>query len=464
MTVSSAGSWRAPARGRATIAHAVALFAVVFAIYNANGREIGSWDSQPAKYAAIELARFRTMTLDRVLMMTPALKGRHGFTIDQQGHVRSAYPFPSILLAGAMAVTLHSTGLVDLEAPPAANLVAKLTASLLTALAVAMAFVVARRRVSPMPAALVAIGLGLGTNLWAVASQTLWQTETVVVALAAAVVCLAVPTAELTTTRLWMGSMALGLAGAARPQVAPVIAVLSLSIAVRRGRLGDVVANLPAIAISVAAIALNLYWYGDPLGAAPRLELLHAVHGVSGSFGNPLDGAAGLLISPSRGLLVFSPIVLVALAGIGLLMREGLKADLAWWAGAAAAQFALYAFYSVWWGGHTYGPRYCLDILPLLVPLAAAGMPWVLAVAWRRRVAAVALAWSIVVAGTGAFVFPYDQWNNTPAGVDLNHERLWDWRDPQVVRCWRVGLSPSNFKLFGEHAFRKSAPKALGPA
>jgi hypothetical protein len=69
----------------------------------------------------------------------------------------------------------------------------------------------------------------------------------------------------------------------------------------------------------------------------------------------------------------------------------------------------------------------------------------------------------MLIAGTGAFVYPYEQWNNDPVGVDLNHDRLWDWRDPQFVRCWRSGLSPSNFRLFDAGGYRKAAGPAIGP-
>jgi hypothetical protein len=114
-----------------------------------------------------------------------------------------------------------------------------------------------------------------------------------------------------------------------------------------------------------------------------------------------------------------------------------------------------YSSYNVWWGGHTYGPRYCLDILPLLVPLVAAGMPWSLAGRWRRGVAIAGLAWSIAVAGTEAFMYPNEQWNAKPVDVDQHHERLWEWGDPQFVRCWKTGWSPQNFNPFTAAAFRR---------
>jgi hypothetical protein len=62
-------------------------------------------------------------------------------------------------------------------------------------------------------------------------------------------------------------------------------------------------------------------------------------------------------------------------------------------------------------------------------------------------VSAAALAWSMVVAGTGAFFYPHERWNNDPVDVDRDHARLWEWSDPQFVRCWQRGPSPQNFAL-----------------
>ena len=111
-------------------------------------------------------------------------------------------------------------------------------------------------------------------------------------------------------------------------------------------------------------------------------------------------------------------------------------------------QLAAYSTYSVWWGGHTYGPRYALDLLPALVPLAASGLEWLWPRAAWRWLAAAALTWSLAVSATGAFCYPADQWNTTPGDIDLRHRRLWQWRDPQILRCWHAGLSPQNFALF----------------
>jgi hypothetical protein len=89
-----------------------------------------------------------------------------------------------------------------------------------------------------------------------------------------------------------------------------------------------------------------------------------------------------------------------------------------------------------------------IDVLPLLVPLAAAGAGLLSRHRIGRAAAAAALAWSIALAATGAFCYPAELWNSDPSEIDRDHARLWDWRDPQFVRCWRTGLSPQNFGLW----------------
>ena len=57
---------RATSLERSARLTAAGLLAGLFVIYNANGREIGTVDSQPAKFTAREAAVAGTLTLDRV--------------------------------------------------------------------------------------------------------------------------------------------------------------------------------------------------------------------------------------------------------------------------------------------------------------------------------------------------------------------------------------------------------------
>ena len=422
----------------------------VFACYNANLREIGSYDTQPAKYTVYQLVAERTFDLDAIVAWRPALAERMGFAAARDGHVRAARSVAPALLAWLPSEAMKATGLVPLRRANSAIL-AKVAASLLVALAVVFVYFAARRRTSDAWAAMIALGFGLGTGAWPTASQALWGHESVLLGFSLAVMSLAPPEPRLPPWRLWLAAGGLGMAGAARYQVVPAVMILAVGLLARASRPRHALALLPIALCASAMIGVNLAWFGHPLGAMAPLEAaLHPrIHGVAGPLGaTPWTGAAGLLVSPSRGLLIFSPIVLVAAAGLGAAWREGWRSDARWCALAAAVQFCAYASYSVWWGGHTYGPRYLIDLLPLLVPLAAAGAASLQTRRPARLAAGAALAWSITLAATGAFFYPAEAWNTNPVSVDLNHERLWDWRDPQFVRCWRRGPSPQNFTLW----------------
>jgi hypothetical protein len=82
-----------------------------------------------------------------------------------------------------------------------------------------------------------------------------------------------------------------------------------------------------------------------------------------------VTGFFGLTISTGKGLLLYSPPVLLALAGWRVFFRR-------WWAdallclGIVAAHFAFYSRLSAWHGDGSWGPRYLMVMLPFaVVPL-----------------------------------------------------------------------------------------------
>ena len=140
---------------------------------------------------------------------------------DLEGHWRNAYPIPPVIEAATVAAALHAAGLLRLDAASAPALTGKITASLVASLAGLFAFLTARRICGTSAAALVAAGFALGTGMWPVASQTLWQHATAVCSAMAAIWLWSA------TDRPGAGRMvAIGLlldGRGARPQTAPMI-------------------------------------------------------------------------------------------------------------------------------------------------------------------------------------------------------------------------------------------------
>jgi hypothetical protein len=98
------------------------------------------------------------------------------------------------------------------------------------------------------------------------------------------------------------------------------------------------------------------------------------------------------------------------------------------------------ASWSMWWGGHAYGPRLMTDVVPWLALLGIAGLRAMLDApsprprARRREIVAGAplVAASLAANAPGALVRATFLWNAEP-DVDRHSERLWDWRRPQML-------------------------------
>jgi hypothetical protein len=153
-----------------------------------------------------------------------------------------------------------------------------------------------------------------------------------------------------------------------------------------------------------------------------------------------LEGLAGTLISPSRGLLVYSPVFLFAVFGMMLALRraEGRLLNVILVAVVVTHWFVISSFPD-WYGGHCYGPRYFTDVVPFLVyflvPVFA-----VLPGSRGARKAALAVAFgllalvSLFMNGNGAVNGASALWNSSPVDVDNAPGRVWDWTDPQFLR------------------------------
>ncbi|MBI5397563.1 MAG: hypothetical protein HZA91_19880 [Verrucomicrobia bacterium] len=149
---------------------------------------------------------------------------------------------------------------------------------------------------------------------------------------------------------------------------------------------------------------------------------------------------AGHLLSPNRGLLVFTPVFLFAAYGIVRKLKAGswsstdslvLLAILAHWVVISQARFG-------WTGGHCFGSRYFSDITPFFVYFL---IPAVADLPDARRSPSVALtlafwlcvATSFAIHRQGATRWATWEWNYLPAEGD-HRVRVWDWKDLQFLR------------------------------
>lgn len=342
-------------------------------------------------------------------------------------YVNTSGPGPGLAALPILGVARIMYG--DLRARPSVLWHAgKLIASLYIAGSVALVYLIARRWLSTRIGLAIALSYGLGTCVWSVSSQALWQHGPASFFLALGIWFL-VQTDSSPRSALWCG-MALAAATLCRPTCGMLLVVVCGWLARRDWQAGKRWTANAALRASLGAAPLlgllaiyNWHYLGAPWAfgqtvAGHELALLKC--GARGSWQTPLwEGLAGNLISPSRGLFVFSPFLLFATLGGWLAWRRTEFAALRPLAIGIGLMLIVESKHYDWWGGWTYGYRHIVDLAPLCSILLIPAMGLVVA---RRGLAltfGALVVWSILVQSIGAFAYDGMGWNAPLAGYRL---------------------------------------------
>jgi hypothetical protein len=223
----------------------------------------------------------------------------------------------------------------------------------------------------------------------------------------------------------WSG-LFLGLAVVNRPTNALIAIPLAAVVFLRHRERFTAFSALAAIPLALRSFYAALYW-GSPLSMAQA----DPFPAVSNFGGNAAAGLAGLLVSPSRGLFVYSPFYLFAVLSIAPAIRRRREQPiyLALLAGASALLLVT-SKWTIWWGGHSFGYRLLIEMLPALTMLLLLAWETTLEKsAWGKAAFLACLAFSVFLHGFGAEFQP------TGFNQKLDEKRavLWSVRDSDPV-------------------------------
>lgn len=413
---------------------AVVWAVAVFAVYLANGREIPSGDTLPTKYLTYALLRGDGFYLDRYqheLLKDWRLPQPPYYLHKVDGHYVSHYPVGPALVA--LPFTLPQVLVLDRLRPDWEkteprwfDTIAKRSAAGISTLAALALLAVLLKLGLGREAWLAALAAALGSNLWVTASQSLWQHGPA--ALMLMLVVLLLWDESPSRLRSFAAGTAAAMLVCCRPIALAFAVVTALWVAVRHPR-RLVWFLVPAAAIGLALVGYNRAYLGAATGYYSHFE--------RENFATPLlEGLQGTLLSPSRGLFVFSPWTIVALAYLPFaIARLRMTTLLPWLLATLVAHAVLISTFTTWWAGGCFGPRYWTEVIPLLaIALGAALRQAKLRGRVLYSASLVLIAGSIGVQILGASLYP-SGWDERPINVDQAPARLWDWSDSELTRC-----------------------------
>lgn len=443
----------------------VECFIIFFAactIYLLNNGAISAGDTIPNTILAFNLLENHTLHLDVFRgSYLSHLGGGYFFVEAKNGHLTSVYPIGTAIVTFPLYIAFYfilkiihvfSTTPLDMTSSSFEGtriLFEKLSATITASTSVFLFYLTSRLKFKRSKALITTFIFGFATNTWMTSSQGLWQHGISNLVLVSAIFFFLKANRSLLSERkpwLVLAGVACGLLPGIRPtSLVFSVALLSYAIFIHRTQYRFFLVGLLSM---LPTLMWNLYYFGNFTGGYSSVA--SSVYAFN--FGQFIESSLGTFISPSRGLLVYSPVVLFALPGAFRTVRSWREKDEKLFLLLSVASLLLilnYSFYKIWWAGHSYGPRFMTDILPIacyflnysgvgIIDFLNKDIKRGVKITLRSIFSAVfiiTLFYSTYVQFVGSFgANPGVLWNGIPLSVDQYQYRLWQSKDTQIER------------------------------
>ena len=361
------------------------------------------------------------------------------FTRERDGRILYDFPWGSSIayapIVGVMAVAEEVRG--DgfdalLETPPPLLEVESNVQAVMAAAVVVLMAVWLRRRLDPTATLALTFVFAFATSMMSSVSRAMWNAGPALLGVMIVLLALDEFLRESTPRRQLIATAACAVVPVwiyiTRPSAAFVGLVVILVIGRKQPRHLVPLAVIGFASLAVTELITRSHW-GEQGQPYYERRLNEPEFKFEAFFAN--------LVSPGRGLLIWSPVFVIAIVAVRWARRHPspLIADLTIpavvWIGGHLVLIS--TMERLWWAGFSTGPRLMADALPAwMLLLAAAVEPIRSAAAERRAVlwgVALMTAWSLATNVHAATDFDVHLWNN-----DDPVEKMWDWSDPPFLR------------------------------
>jgi hypothetical protein len=389
-----------------------------FMVYIAGFRYMGSGDTTASELLAVSLVREGDFDFNEFFQ--PGEEMPYAFTWSGDRIVNLYTVIP-----GMMNVPVFlAAELADVDLQANLRVLNKISMSLIAAVSVMLMFrILLSIGLTIRRGFLISLVYAFGTLVWSSAARGTWQHGPSILFLCAAILLMM----STDPRRFAWSGFFLALMCVNRPANVFLAGPLFLYIAFHRRR------DLPGVILTALIPLAFLAWYSLEYWGS----ILSLGQGQHGKFtGDPLLAVPGMLISPARGLLVFSPVFIFSFV---YLFRDALRKGGNTLDRYMAAGFAVtligYSFWERWSGGHCFGYRYLSEFIPVFTIFLARGWDrYVAPRTWTRIAFAVALTASLYFNFLGAYIFP-SGFDHIPDDIDFHPRRLWCVSDTELTRC-----------------------------
>jgi hypothetical protein len=351
------------------------------------------------------------------------LLNSYGYVIHQKGgHFYNYFPLGTALLSTPLVAVANTFGFDMTEDEPLIQMVITTFVALLITF---MLYKTARLYLGKTESVLLAGLCWFGSSLASTVGTALWSHNFAFLFSSTAIFLVLRHRHPATLLTPAVIGLSLFLAYLSRPTLA-LLAPFLLLYYFLQNKKSAVLAGATLALLLLSFIGWSLHEYAQIL---PDYYLPKRLDG--GDFPTALYGN---LLSPARGLLVFSPFLLISLLlTIGLATHNKNLAKLslitlAW----PFAHLLSISQFPHWWAGYSFGARLMTDALPGLFVGLFSGL---VALNQKRNLAYIALIVSgllaIYINTYQARFNPYTSMWNVEPSIDYYPEYLFDWRYPQ---------------------------------
>lgn len=421
---------------KADILWPAAVFILVFFIYILCPVTT-STDSRWTFYISMSMLREKNADLDEYAHL---MEDRDFRVVYLNDHIYSYFPLavplvsvPFVWLVDQVFDLRYSTDLGTYLADHFPDIrlgkIEKVEASLISALAAVLFFMVVSLQINRFRAMLLAFIFAFSTPMLSTSSRALWQHGLSVLCLTTALWVL-LQRSRAKWPFLFAGAL-LGFSYVVRPTNSLSVVFLSLYVLLNHPKAR--LLYISGLLIPIAMLVFDsLRVYNSILAPYYLPERL----GDNSIFFNALWGN---LISPNRGLFFTTPLFIFSVFGIYLLVKQGgmtFNNIEPYLATILLAHWLVISSFDNWYGGWSLGPRFFTDMTPyliyFLIPVFKESRLWSLR--WWKAAFGTALVLSMIVHFRYVTsIYPFI-WNGKPAAIVEAPQRVWDVSDLQVLR------------------------------